>query len=431
MFSSSNNLIRSQARSGLNFSFNSQQPTQIIDVDDDDNNNSSSSSSSSSSETPTEIPHDNNGGYNGSFYVFTINNPLNNALCRDFTDSGLGKELQKRCGMKAGIWSYEVGESGTLHIQGYMQLEKKCKWSALKNKLKPLKAWCAPAKGTGEQNVEYVSHTGKHEGKKGLIQGPWSLGELVTGTKSSRSDLDDLANSIKKGATVKQLCDNHTTSMLKYFGNASKMTALMNKKTRSWMTELYIYTGVAGSGKSHSAMENGKKYLADNNITEEPYYLMFPNVKGQPLWWQDYEGQSVVIIDDFYGTGIDIDYFKRMIDKYPFTVNLKNGSAQFLARQVYITSNVGWKNWWGAELLSNVENAHAIERRITSVQEFHVRYNDRLGAAADVVAARDDIVGEEMGELRCTDLDEQWIRPLQDQSFYDALDDARFDNFDD
>lgn len=46
-------------------------------------------------------------------------------------------------------------------------------------------------------------------------------------------------------------------------------------------------------------------------------------------------------------------------------VNIKNGSGQFLARRVYITSNLGWENWWGTDLLANKNNRGAIERRIT------------------------------------------------------------------
>lgn len=122
--------------------------------------------------------------------------------------------------------------------------------------------------------------------------------------------------------------------------------------------------GIAGSGKSYAAHAEAQAYLDANGIEEIPYDLMVPAKKGDPLWFQDYMGESVVIIDDFYGN-IDIDTFKRMIDEYPMIVNIKNGSAQFLAKRVYVTSNVSWENWWGADLLANKNNKWAIQRRIT------------------------------------------------------------------
>jgi len=102
---------------------------------------------------------------------------------------------------------------------------------------------------------------------------------------------------------------------------------------------------------------------------EIPYDLMVPSKKGDAVWWEGYTGQRVVIIDDFYGN-LDIDTFKRIIDRYPLKVNVKNGSAQFLAERVYITSNTGWRNWWPTDLLSNKNNEPAILRRITVEKNF-------------------------------------------------------------
>lgn len=126
--------------------------------------------------------------------------------------------------------------------------------------------------------------------------------------------------------------------------------------------------GIGGSGKSYSAHAEAKAYLAANNIDEEPYDLMLPS-KGDKLWFEDYMGESVVIIDEFYGQ-IDIDKFKNLIDEHPCKVNVKNGFAQFLAKRVYVTSNTKWQNWWPTELMKNKNNIWAIQRRITLEKTF-------------------------------------------------------------
>lgn len=393
-------LVRSNAMQGLvthlNVPSHLARSSKDVEVVSDDDQASPSSSSSSSAGLSVVLPHDSSSvGYNGSYYVITINNFKNN----DAALSGLGEVLEARLNVKAAVWSYEQGETGTPHVQGYIQLKSKCKWPALRNKIKPIGGWCAPAKGTAQENIDYIAHTGKHEDKPGLIKGPWYFGDLKMSGPGSRSDIDGLVSDIKKGHSLKKLAEDHTGTMLKYFNNAQKISQLLNKKTRSFMTELYIYTGVAGSGKSHAAYHEAVQYLKDAGLEEEPYYLMVPSNKNAPLWWQDYIGQAVVIIDDFYGS-IDIDFFKRLIDKYPCTVNCKNGHAEFLARRVYITSNLGWRNWWGADLLANKENEAAIERRITVNKVFTERYVEAQKAVGQMLT--DD---EFYNEFRCRDDD--------------------------
>lgn len=131
--------------------------------------------------------------------------------------------------------------------------------------------------------------------------------------------------------------------------------------------------GVSGAGKSFCARRDAKAYLAENNIDEEPYHLMLPVDKNDKVWWENYNGESVVIINEFYGQ-ININQFKDLVSEDPTTVNVKNSSAPFLAKRIYITSNAGWKTWWAEELLKNKENSWAIERRITKLQHFETPY---------------------------------------------------------
>lgn len=348
----------------------------------------SSSSSENSQGMPSAID---NPGYNGCRYVFTINNP--NDKTKSLVHSQIGKEINKLLNdgnhITYAIWSLERGSRGTQHIQGYFEVSKKIKFTTLTNKFKPMKGWLAPARGTAQESIDYISHTGEQADKAGdLIDGPWYLGDKPAPGKGARTDIKALADALKEGKSMVSLATDHTDTMLKYFSNAQKLHTLLNKKTRQWMTELYIYTGVAGSGKSHAAYEEAKQYLRDNNLEEEPYMLMIPSNPAAPLWWQDYDGQSVVIIDDFYGT-IGLNYFKQLVDKYPMKVNMKNGHAEFLAKRIYVTSNQGWRTWWATELLQNKENEHAIVRRITVDKHFADRYNP---ASKNVVGDDDDVV---------------------------------------
>lgn len=262
------------------------------------------------------------------------------------------------------IFSYEKGESGTPHLQGYLQLDGKHrkKIKAMRNVFKnKLQGWVEASRGSLEDNIKYVS--------KDPIAGPWEYGTSRKSTGGTRTDLTACTNDILSGLGLKAIVRKHPNVAIKYLNNISKMSTLLDDRVRDYRTELYIIVGVPGSGKSYTAKQEATQYLLDNNINETPYYLSLPE-KGQPLWWPGYNGQKVVIINDFYGVGMSLTYFKNLIDEYGVTVNIKNAEAQFLAKRVYITSNAGWRTWWAADLLSNKHNEAAIKRRITNEREF-------------------------------------------------------------
>lgn len=92
-----------------------------------------------------------------------------------------------------------------------------------------------------------------------------------------------------------------------------------------------VFTGVTGSGKSHRAwFEAG----ADA-------YPKDPRTK----WWQGYQGQAHVVIDEFRG-GIDIAHLLRWLDVYPVVVETKGSSTPLLATHFWITSNTDPSQWY-------------------------------------------------------------------------------------
>lgn len=114
--------------------------------------------------------------------------------------------------------------------------------------------------------------------------------------------------------------------------------------------------------------------------------------------------------------------------RYPMAVENKNGHSEFLAHRVYITSNIGWRNWWGEELLKNKNNVEAIERRITVEKHFDQVYvapevNDpvlALGADEHQLQRQNAIVGRNtLSELYCD----------EDQSFLDHTNGNQADSF--
>lgn len=88
----------------------------------------------------------------------------------------------------------------------------------------------------------------------------------------------------------------------------------------------YWFFGPPGTGKSHRAR------------------TMFPGksvyVKPPTKWWDGYQGEPVVVIDDI-GSKQDylVDFIKVWSDKYPFQAEVKGGSMKIRPEIVIITSN--------------------------------------------------------------------------------------------
>lgn len=359
----------------------------------DDEASSSSSSSSSSQDGEREYKR----------WVLTHNNPGQAGQAykeaKDWFASVLLPALKGRAKKDTGVmycaWCLEKGESGTPHIQAYLYLKHSMRVSAMCNKMRPKHIWNAPAKEAagGTNGVDYILRRGDHKDKPGLVEGPFTYGEEVAGPgeHSKTNSLQACCDAMKNGKRKRELVNDFASIIVRHSRGLDSLAALLDEdRERAWMTECHILTGVPGSGKSHTARAeaeawikkwHGKELVPGNpNSTvthKKPYYLSLPSKIGDKVWWGDqvtsYDGQHCVIINDFYGHFSD-GFFKNLIDQYPVQVEAKNGTKNFMAKMVWITSNQVWTNWWAKEFMANIENKGAVERRITSVRMFNNIY---------------------------------------------------------
>jgi len=233
------------------------------------------------------------------------------------------------------ICGLEVGMSGTPHIQGYVQFKERKTLKQLKN------IWpnqhMEIAKGTPSANQTYCSKDGQsHE-----------HGKCIKG-QGARNDL----------LAIKELIDNgeHHRVREQYYADyiryqkALKADIQHVTRDREELTELHIHWGTTGTGKSRFCFEN--------------YPGAYWKSKGE--WWDGYEQQETVVIDEFYGW-LPVDLMLRLIDRYPMQVPYKGGYTKFTSKRVIITANTSWQEWW--RCLDDRLRA-AFERRITSIKEY-------------------------------------------------------------
>ncbi len=154
------------------------------------------------------------------------------------------------------------------------------------------------------------------------------------------------------GATEGELWSKFFAMMVQ---NHKSMSVYRRVSTpsRNFQTKLEVYYGPPGTGKSVRA----------NQVDSTAYWLRKPSSSG-PLWFDGYDGQQTVVIDEFYGW-ISIDMFCRMVDRYPLMVETKGGAANFTPRRIIITSNVAPNKWWRFKQPNGPVWA-AVQRRLRS-----------------------------------------------------------------
>lgn len=262
---------------------------------------------------------------NGKNWVFTTNNPVP----ENSPDQAKWKALVQYC-----TWQVEKGEAGVLHIQGYAQFKAKIRLTALK-KLESRAHW-EPRRGSHEQARDYC----RKEDTR--VYGPFTYGEEVK--QGQRTDLESMAQlMLELPETDVSLVS--TATYVRYYKGLRAFKTL-HSKPRTHKTLVEIWYGPAGTGKTMQALER------------------FPDAywKTKGEWWDDYDGQATVIIDEFYGW-IPFDLLCRLCDRYPLKVPTKGGFTNFIAKRIIFTSNKHPQDWYDLTKVTWL----ALKRRVEKV----------------------------------------------------------------
>lgn len=238
------------------------------------------------------------------------------------------------------VGQIEGVEGEKWHLQGYVEFNERMTLKKLKPLLWNSTEWIN-ANGNVESNFEYVTKdwdNPKFTGKICRLKGT----EIVTkGTplkQGKRNDLEDIKAMIDAGMNMKDVADEHFGSYVRYHAGFDKYARLKQKKDRGKPTVL-IFWGKSGTGKS--VMARNLAPVEDDDV----YWLSQPHSRNSPLWWDGYEGQSTVVIDEFYGW-MRYNLFLRLIDYGGMRVENKGGSVPMTATTFIFTSNEPPNEWY-------------------------------------------------------------------------------------
>jgi len=230
------------------------------------------------------------------------------------------------------IVHFEVGDEGTPHLQGYFRLKSTAVSSALHKKPGLKRAAMFICKGTEEQNIKYCSKSGS--GNLCSTGGSPQLGQ------GARTDLKEAAAQVRDGGhkAIKKIALEKPDMIVKYGRGFKELIEVLDvPRMLENPPEAIWFYGESGSGKSVAAYELAKQYCAKMECEQvELDSGLFPFCDG-------YRDEEVIILNDFrqknhHGQDIQLDMMLKMVDRFPFRMNIK-GSSRQLKGKVFIFTN--------------------------------------------------------------------------------------------
>lgn len=183
--------------------------------------------------------------------------------------------------------------------------------------------------------------------------------------QGSRSDLRGAMEMVKEKKARLELMESHPTVMARYAPFLSAYEAELNAFDGERCV-IWVY-GKTGTGKSRT-------------IREEIPSVVSVSIKNG--FFQGYRGEPFVVIDDFRAHDLPFSEFLKVLDRYPYTANIKGGEIRWNARIIYITSCYAPQ-----DVYTTTESQDQLLRRITHTYEFPRDIDECRGTLHGLIGA--------------------------------------------
>ena len=247
-------------------------------------------------------------------WFFTLNNPTEGE-----------KKIIDTLPCIYSIYQLERGENGTLHYQGVLYYKNPVVWPVRFLKRAHFEP-CISIKGA-------VAYCSKEDTR---VDGPWEKGVLPE--QGRRTDLEEAAKSYLESGE-RTFAEENPGVFIRNFRGLRELKKVMTFKDRTGGPVVEWRWGLTGSGKSYKPMRILHK---DSHF-----------VKDGTKWWNEYEQQEAIIIDDFDGKWEYRD-FLRLLDIYKYQGEYKGGYIPINSPFIYITCEFPPSEFWEENALEQV-----------------------------------------------------------------------------
>lgn len=154
-------------------------------------------------------------------------------------------------------------------------------------------------------------------------------GEWREVSQGKRSDIDEIGALVKQGVKLRDIANEYPGQWIRFGRGISSLSKVISGQ-RKEKTEVTILWGPTGVGKSHRANEE------------------LPNAYWYTLngWWDGYDCHEEVIMEEIALRDINRREILMLCDKFPYKVNMKGSSCEFVAKKMIITTNDNPETWF-------------------------------------------------------------------------------------
>jgi hypothetical protein len=338
----------------------------------------------------------------GRFHAWTIHcqNKQHALLCQQRIRAAF--DADKALGDKSNIllvccYVEQCPRTQKWHLQGYTALKKKRRLSSIFDKI-----LCVWADGAGSSFViwPYIKpaiysawHNKRYCEKDG--EG-FTLGEAATwddeklkalgNNQGKRTDIEAMAKDFRENPWESKLekARKFPNQFCNYNRAFDKLLTLERdyqyhskyaESERKNNMKNYVYWGPSGCGKSHTVEEVVKQIIRDN-----PHCRVF--YKTIQKWWDGYDGEEIVVIDDFRSS-MPFSELLNLMDGKPFRREMKGTSICLRANHIFFTTPKAPHMWYRKLMDEDGDAREQLERRIYQLREFtradNPRYNELVG----------------------------------------------------
>ncbi len=269
------------------------------------------------------------------------------------TPDGLIEFLPDR--MEYLVFQEEISDSGLYHFQGYCEFKDQMRMSTAKGLLGGVTVHLERRRGSQQQAIAYC----KKSDTRVAHTDPYEYGEPRS--QGKRMDLEGFKGAVMGGAKMRELLDDHWGVIARYPKFYQTLT-LMNRPRRTRDLFVTLLYGETGTGKT--------RWVEETHGQTDDFYVGALN--NGTMWFDYYDGQSVVLLDDFSGASshFPLCALLRLLDRYPILVPTKGGHTWWMPDEVFVTTNLLPRNWYKWE--NRGEQYKALARRFHKVLEHHV-----------------------------------------------------------
>lgn len=193
------------------------------------------------------------------------------------------------------------------------------------------------------------------------VSGPFEFGR-ASGGQGCRTDLASATELIVGGGSLKRLAEEQPQMVVKYHRGFTVLRDLLQSDCSGGYSpkDVRVFFGPTGTGKTRGA------------YALYPHLCRLPVASESSPWFDGYDGQDEVLIDD-YGRSSRYSYqfFLQLLDGYPMKVPIKGGFVHWVPKVVLITSNERPEDWYGDR-----PEVAALVRRISIVVLYPIPADD-------------------------------------------------------